>query len=448
MIRPATPRRPPMRPLLALLLFAALPAAAQWVEEPAARPDGRRPPAVTPAKEPADPVTPVAEPGAETGETDPRTVAEILALAPGEWKFNLEMDGEIFPSWVLATAGMRADEPNDPDHIGDPFGVVGVAVRAPRDSCPVELAMECGATIRRSTLASTLPRSGEVYFLYPTLDFDYDLLAATVQPYPATLRATLTLDGKASEKAEKVTVRSVNDCVIGFHRENGQAEQVHWTFAAYVNENHPAIHGIMGKAVDDAGRPMAFSAYQGDRDSVLADIRSIWNVLKGMGLRYGSIRTASLGTRGVAAQHVRRPGESLAAVQANCVDGTALIASILRRMELDVYLVSVPGHMLLAVRLEMPEEGEESGEEETDGDDGEAGETPLDPAELAYIETTRLADGTLEEALSDGRAHFEANREALLASLEAEDGIHGDCSFVSVDAVRDIGLLPLREVAK
>lgn len=400
--------------------------------------------------EPGGPDATEPEPDAAEPPEDTRTLAEILDLQPGEWKMNLEMGSEIFPSWILGTAGMKSDEPNDPGRIGDPFGVIGVAVRSPRDSCPVELSLESGRTIRRSALTATLERSGEVYLLHPTLDFDYDTLASVTQPFPETLRATLRLGGGAAqERLERVTVRSVNDCVLGFYREDGEAEQVDWTFAAYVNENHPAIHDIMARAVDREGKPMSFSAYQGDKGDVLAEIRSIWNELKRRKLRYSSIRTSSLATQTVETQHVRRPGETLRAIQANCVDGTVLLASILRKMELDVYLVSVPGHMLLAVRLEMPAETEE-GEEAEDGEDAETEgdateEEGIDLAALTFVETTRLGDGSLDDAIKDGMAALEEHRAGLLKSLDAEDGIADDCSIVSVEAARSVGVLPIRE---
>jgi hypothetical protein len=55
---------------------------------------------------------------------------------------------------------------------------------------------------------------------------------------------------------------------------------------------------------------------------------------------------------GVTSQHVRSFEEALASGQANCVDGTVLFASLLRKIGIDVQLVLVPGHMFLSYFLQ------------------------------------------------------------------------------------------------
>lgn len=364
----------------------------------------------------------------ETVEDDAPYVSDLPELKNGEWDFWLEMENEIYPSWLLSTAGMKSEVPNEDDEIGDPFGSIGVRVKAPKDNCPFQLTISSAKILRSSKLQGTLKKAGEVYFLQPSLDFDYDTLAQVIQPFPENIKAELSLDGKpAVQKLSVVNVRAVNDCLFIFPDEDGDMVEVGWTFAAYVNENHPEIHRIMAEARNEDGEPMTFAAYQQGEGEVVAEIESIWNVLKKRGLRYSSITTSSLAEHKVQGQFVRRFGESLKAVQANCVDGSVLMASILRRMGLAVYLIGVPGHMFLAVKLE--------------ADDDE--ETTLD--ELTGIETTMLADNTLEEAIEKGNEELQKYARDLKLSLKSDDMIGEECLVVDVKLARSNGVLPLRE---
>jgi hypothetical protein len=58
----------------------------------------------------------------------------------------------------------------------------------------------------------------------------------------------------------------------------------------------------------------------------------------------------------VISQHVRLFDEALAARQANCIDGTAVLAAVLRKIGIEPYLVLIPGRMFLAFDLD--KEGE------------------------------------------------------------------------------------------
>ncbi|MBU1105325.1 MAG: hypothetical protein KKB51_01555 [Candidatus Riflebacteria bacterium] len=54
-------------------------------------------------------------------------------LAPGEFKPWLELEGEIFPSWILCPATMKSVLPEEPDQFGDPKGSIGIHVCSPED---------------------------------------------------------------------------------------------------------------------------------------------------------------------------------------------------------------------------------------------------------------------------------------------------------------------------
>ena len=95
---------------------------------------------------------------------------------------------------------------------------------------------------------------------------------------------------------------------------------------------------------------------------------ALWSVIEKRGVRYSAL-TKSASVRGkVWVQNVRTIEHSLSDRAANCVDGSVLIASLLRAAGIDAALVLVPGHMFLRVALDR------------------------DGARYAYLETTLVND--------------------------------------------------------
>ena len=54
----------------------------------------------------------------------------------------------------------------------------------------------------------------------------------------------------------------------------------------------------------------------------------------------------------VHSQHVRLIDESINNAQANCVDGSVLFASLLRKVGIEPYLVLIPGHCYVALQVD------------------------------------------------------------------------------------------------
>jgi hypothetical protein len=139
----------------------------------------------------------------------------------------------------------------------------------------------------------------------------------------------------------------------------------------------------------------------------------------------------------VASQHVRLFEESLEAKQANCVDGTALLAAVLRKIGIAPYLVTVPGHMFLAFDLD------------------EAGEHTVG------LETTMMGSAvndlrrspTIPQALADrfkAQASFrsfaaavDAGTKQLTEAADKFESDDADYQLISVSEARRIGIMPL-----
>ncbi|HEV2804018.1 MAG TPA: hypothetical protein VGW57_03710 [Chthoniobacterales bacterium] len=69
------------------------------------------------------------------------------------------------------------------------------------------------------------------------------------------------------------------------------------------------------------------------------------------GLQYSSATTTPGGSETVQSQFVRFIDQSLTNTQANCVDGSVLFASLLRKISIEPFLVTVPGHMYVGFYL-------------------------------------------------------------------------------------------------
>ncbi|MCU0755970.1 MAG: hypothetical protein MUE46_12730 [Xanthomonadales bacterium] len=359
-----------------------------------------------------------------------------------EWQTFVDPLDNIFPALELATATMPPDpEEEDPSILGDQHGFIGVYV----DGAPgtrFDLTIRIPGYARDSRLSGTLPRGVEGPFtLSPTIAWDFQALGQVRQARPALVEFELALGNAPPEqRSQRVRLRSVND-VLYFIDSEDDAEDLdfNWLFAAFVNEDHPIVDEILRDALA-TGIVESFSGYQAeDPDDVLAQVHAIWHVLQQRGIRYSSITRTSSEHGQLHSQHVRFLDESIAMAQANCVDGTVLLASILRKIDIHPVLVLVPGHMFLGFQLD--EEGEE----------------------MAFLETTMLGDvhegrGQRLQQLRQGRqiaVNVEASLESFAAALDEgerqieeagdafDDEDNLEYQFIDVQAAREAGVMPI-----
>ena len=299
--------------------------------------------------------------------------------------------------------------------LGDAYGIVGISLTAPADGTKVRLTLRENGFMNTSSWSGTLEKGGTEYCVAPKVNYKFAKLRKAHQQVPLNVTLALEVNGKeVGEQTQTITVRAINECPFRVaaaeesieekEDEEGEAEEeketpapeketgpddnwfggiaknsteassesegeeegeekeeeeadnksdyndMGWMFAAYVNENSPILDKILKEAI--ATRIVkGFGGYQGDADSVLREVLAIWKALQDRGIRYSSITTTAGTSRTVYSQHVRFVDESLANEQANCVDGSVLLASILRKLGLRTFLVTVPGHMYMGVYL-------------------------------------------------------------------------------------------------
>jgi hypothetical protein len=190
-------------------------------------------------------------------------------LKSGAWEPLFELGESIYPSVAISTATLKEGIWDDQKHIGDPWGLIGIAVRGTENNCPVRVEISGGNFVKPSVFTGELPDKDTIYCVYPDLKYDYEKLLNVKQTVPEMLSFKVKIGKKAEpEKSVHVQVRPVNECISYFIDSSGSINDVSVLFAAYVNENHSVINQIMKDALTSK-RVDSFGGYQGDRKSVV-----------------------------------------------------------------------------------------------------------------------------------------------------------------------------------
>jgi hypothetical protein len=381
-------------------------------------------------------------------------VVFALALQPrlwsadeeDEWHPDIYPQNNIFPSFLIGTA--RVDLPDElfsgweGNHLGDTQGVIGIYLPKAKAGSKVEVTVKANEFMEESKFSQKLKEDAVELYIHPKVAYKFGALASVTQAIPVNITLALSIDGKSEgEKTVTATMRPINDCLFGVEEEAGEGEQpsascYSWLFAAYVNENHPWVDKLLKEALD-TGIVSSFDGYQsGDADQVLLQIFAIWNVMQRHGLKYSDVTTTAAEDEGVYSQHVRLFDESVNASQANCVDGTVLLAAMLRKIGLHPALVLIPGHMFLAVDLD---------EETTIGIETTLmGAHDLRPpkgetaAKLKKLEEKRNEDSweSFESAVAVGTEALEKNEK----KFESDDISY---QYIDIAEARSAGILPI-----
>lgn len=370
-------------------------------------------------------------------------VVSLLQAAAlrAEFKPQVGWDQQLFPSYLIATATVRPSDKAAENEtvLGDRRGIIGIEVTAPSDDCPITITVTGEPAFGASTFTGTLPSEGQTYRIYPRIQYDYSALAQNKQSLPLSVHFSVQIgDGDAEEETVTATLRSVNDCpfTIGVGKD---ALDVSFTFAAYVNEQHPFVEKILREALD-GDIVDSFTGYQtGDQQEVYRQVYALWDALSRRDVRYADITVMAAENRIVSSQHVRLIDESINNAQANCVDGSVLLASLLRKIGIEPVLVFVPRHCYLGFCLD--HQGSKIAFLETTL----LGSSP--PDDLPKV--TDLQDlvdedhekanswGTFVNAVAVGFHNFVGNQDKF------KDGSNPEYQLVPIGAARAQGILPI-----
>ena len=369
---------------------------------------------------------------------------------------------DLFPSYIIATATVdwngdeqRAEDKKTDDDpeleddetplVGDENGSIGVELHDIPEGAKVKVEMIGEGFLKKSKWEGEIEEECEIIQVFPKANWDFAALRKCTQQKPANLKIKVTINGDVvSEIDETIQLRSINDCpfYVMLDDEGEDLEDISVTFAAYVNENHPWIDGILKEALTAAKEPgliNSFTGYQsGSADEVISQVFAVWNALQRRSIKYSDVST-TLPSKFVYAQTVRFLDDSVQASQANCVDGSVLMASILRKIGLDAYLVMVPGHCFL---------GFSDGNEED--------------KTMFFLETTMLGSDNLK-SVADlpnlpeklKQDEFAASYKTFVAALEQgkatylehaaefESEEDPNTQLISITEARNLGVMPI-----
>ena len=353
-------------------------------------------------------------------------------------------DRQLFPSYLVATATVRLPEDQSPEGdeqhlLGDRQGVLGVKVEAPEDGATVKVTISGDQILDESSFSGALDEKGVTYTIMPRIKYHYDALAKNKQSVPVTVTFRVEIgEEEAEEETVTLMLRSINDCPFTL-TEGDRSTDISFMFAAYVNEQHPFVDKELREALN-TGVIDSFAGYQsGDQADVYRQVYALWQALSERDVRYSSITASAGESRVVSSQHVRLLDESINNAQANCVDGSVLLASLLRKVNIEPVLVFVPGHCFLGFYLDA--KGKQLELLETTLIGATPGDDEAKVAELKKVVDPSWSDRdswkNFAMAIAVGRAEFKNN----LAKFK--EGKNRNYQLVPIAAARRMGILPI-----
>ena len=251
-------------------------------------------------------------------------------------------------------------------------------------SFPVSVEISIDGYLRPSKWEGEIKEVREFIHVFPKANWDYAALRQVREEQPVNLVMKVTVNEKALPDQTKIClIKSINECPFyvlwpGEDEDDPEIEDFSFLFAAYVNENHPWI------------------------DELFLE-------------------------------------DSINAKQANCVDGSVLMASILQKIGIEPFLVMVPGHCFLAY---------------LDGTGDDASIVGLETTMLGNSKIKKIQD--LEEMTEKLRKkEFAASAQTFLNAIETgtasmlkhEKGLQSDekpdTQLISITDARELGIRPI-----
>jgi hypothetical protein len=381
----------------------------------------------------------------------------------------IEFYGEAFPVKILSTATLNEFYDGTPrmirndDYIGDVFGDFGVTFYIKKSSeeisdndVPLRIEIEGDRFIKKTIMDEFIPQNKTIE-IFPRIIYDNNALARLNQPAIENVYFRLFFGpAKVIEKTTTVRFHSVNEIpfYVTDRRDENNKEDLTYFFAAYVNEEDPLIDTILHEALQigtvekiGLGDGFSFSGYDrkdADGDPILSvtlQVLAVWSVFLKHNIKYSNITTTSTLNEKMLTQYVRTLSESFENEQANCVDGSVLFASVLRRIGIEPCLVILPGHMLVAYYQN----------------------EDFDVESLAFLETTMLGDTNISKYTKDdsifgkfknwsglGKTQSSVTRDSFLAALDAGEKVYNEAvenddeiKIIDIKIFRYIGIKPI-----
>ncbi len=288
--------------------------------------------------------------GKTTTNDDKKTNDAQTDLSELDWKVEWDyISDDLFPSWTYMQLNNNqfADAPE----------CVSISIPKKSEGARIKVTVEgnefMNQTIVEETVTSDMIKNE---YFSPNLNWKQDALVNAGTKGFFNLNAVLEINDKVVQRFNKrINYHRINDCVhTVIEPEEGKIDLTP-LFSIYVNEDNPNIDKILTQCIA-LGENRPFVGNQWSKDDVIKQMWWVWQYFTMRGTTYSNIPTTSSnvvessdGSK-IYNQFVRFFDQCYNNKQANCVDGSCLLASIYRKIDLDVALVLVPEHCFLAVR--------------------------------------------------------------------------------------------------
>lgn len=277
------------------------------------------------------------------------SVFKCTSLRPG-FEIVDELGGTIFPSAILSVATTDAQiiQPVDSNYLGNPKSCIAIKIKSRSAYSRVRIEVAETPFFSRSISEFVLEKPRREYTIYPDIIWNYEALRNVSQAEPISVAITVEMNGEdLGQRVRTFSVRSINECLLGYVSNGIKFHDTGIFFAAYVNEENPMIDKLLREALNTRIVNRFLGYQSATPGAVDKQVYALWNVLQKRKFRYSSVSNTSLSSNVVYSQRVRTFDDALESSQINCVDGTVLFASLLRAINIEPILVRTPGHMFV-----------------------------------------------------------------------------------------------------
>jgi hypothetical protein len=257
------------------------------------------------------------------------------------WEPAAIFDSKIFPSFVIgfSEAGASFKSKNS-----DISNIIGFTIESNDDDEVVMYEIEPVEKefINNKVQGKLILEKGKKNY-FVDIPWKYQSLKSIKQSTPLKINFRLKLknSNQYETKTKLFDVRSINDCIL---RINGT--DLYELAISFVQEENPMIDDILKEGISKK----YIDSWVGNQGSVSVDsqVSAVWKILSDRGIKYSSI-TGSKGTQGdIFYQPIRTFSQSLNNQQANCIDGSLVFCSILKKINIRTFLVITekPSHSM------------------------------------------------------------------------------------------------------
>ena len=176
-----------------------------------------------------------------------------LNTAPFRSGFEItdELGGNIFPSSILsvATTDAQVIVPADSLYVGNSKSCISVRIRSGKAYSRVRIEVAETPFFSRSVSEFVLAKPRTEYTIYPDIIWNYEALKNNNQAEPVSVAVKVEMNDKdLGQRVRTFSVRSINECLLGYVTNGTKFHDTGIFFAAYVNEENPMIDKLLREA--------------------------------------------------------------------------------------------------------------------------------------------------------------------------------------------------------